>query len=348
MKIGIDISPLSSGHSIRGIGFYLLNLKNALQEYFPDNEYIFFENEVPGNVELVHFPYFDPFIQSLPKTKLKTVITVHDLTPIVFKDEFPVGIKGNLKWKLQKRRLKNASGIITDSFSSKKDIISLTGVSEDFISVVYLAAAEHFKVISKAEREKIRKKFNLPEKFILYVGDVTWNKNLPNLMRAMIESDCDLVIAGKAFANNEYDVQNPWNKSFHEAKILSQGNPRIKALGFVSDDELVGLYNCASASILPSVYEGFGLPVIEAMQSGCPVIATKRGSLEEVADSAAYFVDPGNVDSIRNGIIEVMGNDNLRKALSKKGLMHAKKFSWKKTAEETLNVYEKVINTSNN
>lgn len=345
MKVAIDISPLSSGHSVRGVGFYLLNLKNALVNYFPNNEYYFFnsESEIPADAELVHFPYFDPFFDNFPKTDLKTVITVHDLTPIVFKDHFPSGIKGGIKWQFQKRKIKNAAEIITDSFSSKKDIVKLAGISDDKVNVVYLAAAEHFKPISKAEKEKIKKKFNLSDNFLLYVGDVTWNKNLPKLIRAVIEADCELIIAGKAFASDDYDVNNAWNKSFHEAKVLASSNPKIRALGFVSDDELVGLYNLASSLIMPSLYEGFGLPVLEAMQSGCPVITSKRGSLGEVADSATYFIDPDSVESMREGIVEVFNNGSLRKAMSKKGLTQAKKFSWKKTAEETIKVYEKVI-----
>ncbi len=345
MKIAIDISPLTSGHSVRGTGFYLLNLKSALEKYFPENEYVFFktEDEIPHDAQLVHFPYFDPFFLNYPKTNLPSVITVHDLTPIVFKDQFPAGIKGNIKWQVQKRKLKSTKNIITDSHASKKDIVKFVGLPQNSVEVVYLAAAEHFKPISKSEKEKINKKFNLPNKFLLYVGDVTWNKNLPNLIRAVIESDVNLVIAGKAFINEEYDKANPWNKSFHEAKVLASSSEKIKALGFISDVDLVGLYNCALATIMPSFYEGFGLPVLEAMQSGCPVITSKRGSLEEVAGSAAYFIDPDSTLSIKEGILEVFSNDNLRKAMSKKGIIQAKKFSWKKTAEETLKAYEKVI-----
>lgn len=349
MKIAIDVSPLESEHylqhRVRGTGFYLTNLKESLIKNFPENEYIFFKrgDNLPADVDIVHYPYFEPFFLTLPfKKTYKTVVTVHDLTPLVFKDKFPAGIKGNLKWEAQKRILKKADFIITDSHSSKNDIHKFTGINTDKIQVVYLSAAQHFKKI-KSPNKKILKKYNLPEEFILYVGDVTWNKNLPNLIKAINKTDFSLVIAGSAFANKDYDKSNPWNKDLYEAQTLASSNKNIYPLGFVPDNDLVDLYNLATIFIMPSFYEGFGLPVLEAMQSGCPVITTKEGSISEVADSAAYFVDPYDADSIVKGINEVISDQNLRAALSKKGLEHAKKFTWKKTAEETNKVYERVI-----
>src|SRR5690348_7583614 len=103
MKIAIDVSPLSTGHKIRGVGFYLDHLKKALVEHFPQNEYFFFTrpNEIPQKIDVVHYPYFDPFFLTLPLVrKYKTVVTVHDLTPLIFPKEFPVGLKGLLRWRV--------------------------------------------------------------------------------------------------------------------------------------------------------------------------------------------------------------------------------------------------------
>ncbi len=349
MNIAIDISPLKSGHflqhRVRGTGFYLTNLKEALVENFSKNNYIFFNrgDKLPSNIELIHYPYFEPFFLTLPFTKnMKSVVTVHDLTPLVFPDKFPTGVKGRLKWETQKINLKRMDHIITDSYSSKVDIQKFVKIPPNKIEVVYLAAAKHFKKNDGEIKKKIIKKFNLPEEFLLYVGDATWNKNLPNLIRAINKTDYNLVIVGGAFVNKDFDRSNPWNHDLHEAQVLSSQNQRIEALGFVPDEDLVALYNCATAFIMPSFYEGFGLPVLEAMQSGCPVITTKKGSLQEVADSAAYFVEPDSIDSIKEGIESVMKDKDLRKALSKKGIEQAKKFTWNKTARETQQVYEKV------
>lgn len=349
MHIAIDYSPLTSGHflqhRVRGTGFYLTNLRSSLEKYHPKEDFIFFKRgeKLTEDIELIHYPYFEPYFLTLPrKNKYKTVVTVHDLTPLVFKDQFPSGIKGKFKWELQKKALKRADAIITDSHSSKNDIHKFTGIPADKIHVVYLASSPHFRKLRTKNSEQ-RTKYKLPAKFILYVGDATWNKNLSSLIKAINMIDEHLVIAGSAFVNKDFDRQNPWNKDLHEAQVLSQANKKIIPLGFVPDEDLVKLYNSATAFIMPSFYEGFGLPILEAMASGCPVITTEKGSIPEVADSAAYFVDPGSVESIKDGINEVMKNEDLRKALSEKGLNQAEKFNWKLTAEKTFKVYEQVL-----
>lgn len=348
MKIAIDISPLSSGHflqhRVRGTGFYLTNLKDSLLKNFPEVEFIFSDRneQLPRDIDLLHIPYFEPFFLTLPiKKKYKTIVTVHDLTPLVFKENFPAGVKGKIKWEIQKKSLQKADKVITDSFSSKEDIHKYTGISMNKIDVVYLAAAKHF--IKKTPDKNLIKRFDLPQEFLLYVGDATWNKNLPSLIKAMNNTSHSLVIAGSAFVNKDYDKSNPWNKDLHEAQVLAQSNKNIFPLGFVPDEDLVALYNSASALLMPSLYEGFGLPILEAMQSGCPVITSRKGSIEEIADSAAYFVDPNSIDDIKKGIDEVMSKKELREALSKKGLEQAKKFDWNETAKKTFEVYQKVL-----
>ncbi|MBI3887732.1 glycosyltransferase [Candidatus Microgenomates bacterium] len=147
MKVAIDISPLTTGHKVRGVGFYLQHLKDALITYFPQDAYIFFTRleEIPQDVDLVHYPYFDPFFVTLPLwEKHKRVVTVHDLTPIVFPDHFPAGIKGNLSWQIQKFNLRKSDVIITDSDSSTKDVAKFTGIATSKITTVHLAAGEEF------------------------------------------------------------------------------------------------------------------------------------------------------------------------------------------------------------
>ncbi|HSA83329.1 MAG TPA: glycosyltransferase family 1 protein, partial [Patescibacteria group bacterium] len=187
---------------------------------------------------------------------------------------------------------------------------------------------------------------SLPEKFILYVGDVTWNKNLPRLVQAISQLDISLVMVGKALAEKDFDRANSWNADRVKLEEAIGGNKNILKLGFVSDDDLVVLYNAATAFVFPSLYEGFGLPVLEAMQSGCPVITTKEGSLAEVAGDGAYFVDAYREESIADGIRKVFNDQDLQKKLVEKGLQQAKKFSWKKTAEQTIAVYKKVVTST--
>ena len=350
MKIAIDMSPLQSGHKVRGVGFYLEHLKNALLRYYPENDYVFFERgeKVPKDVDLIHFPYFEPFFLALPiYKKYKTVVTVHDLTPIVFPSAFPRGIKGELKWQMQKFSLKKADAIITDSVSSKKDIQRLVGVKENKISVVYLSAGEGFErfKIDDLRLKKTKEKYNLPDSFLLYVGDVTWNKNLPRLLDAVKKADVPIVMVGKNLVSEDYDKLNPWNHDLNRVWELSRENKKILRLGFVPDEDLVAIYNLAQVFIMPSLYEGFGLPVLEAMACGCPVITSKEGSLGEVAKNSAYFVDAYNAEDIEKGIREVFSNNQLKNELREKGFENVRKFSWKKTAENTLSVYRQVLSS---
>jgi glycosyltransferase involved in cell wall biosynthesis len=345
MKIAIDVSPLQSGHKIRGVGFYLEYLKQSLLENFPQHTYIFFtnNNELEKDIDIVHYPYFDPFFLTLPSSfKYKTVITVHDLTPLVFPQHFPAGIKGKLKWHLQKSRLKKADAIIADSNASKKDIMNIVGIAQDKVSIAYLAAGKDF-VRLKDQAKNVLEKYTLPEKFVLYVGDITWNKNVPNLVKAMKIANLPLVMVGKSLIAKDFDRANPWNKDLVEVQSLVENEKNIFMLGFVPTEDLVALYNVATVFVFSSVYEGFGLPVLEAMQSGCPVITTQGGSLKEVAGEAAAFVNGNDREDIAKKVKNVFESTALQKTLREKGLQQAKKFTWKQTAEATVKVYEKVL-----
>lgn len=351
MKIAIDITPLEKErvlwHRVRGTGFYIENLKKALECYFTENQYNFFTRgeKLPKDLDLVHYPYFEPFFLTLPIRKpAKAVITIHDLIPLVFREHFPVGIKGRLKWEIQRFSLKSVDAIITDSESSKKDIIRLTGVKNTKIHVVFLAPASEFRQINDTLLlRSIREKYNLPDKFALYVGDVTWNKNLPRLIEAIKSVDIPLVMVGKALISEDFDKSNPWNSDLVKVQEIVKDSSQIIRLGFIPTGDLVAIYNLATVFVMPSLYEGFGLPVLEAMACGVPIVVAKTSSLPEIAGQAALWVDPYNTESITDGIKEVLKNKAIRDELIKKGFSQVKKFSWQKTMEKTVMVYENVF-----
>lgn len=355
MKIAIDVSPLQSGHKVRGVGFYLSYLKKALLEYYPENNYQFFTQgeKIGSSVDIVHYPYFDPFFPTLPfQKKHKTVVTVHDLTPIVFREHFPAGIKGNLRWQLQRFNLRKVDGILTDSEASRLDIVKIVGVPKEKVEVAYLAASEDFKFLDlrssgalpqRTKIQELRSKYKLPEEFVLYVGDVTWNKNVPRLLQAMQEIDVPLVMVGKSLAATDFDKTNKWNSDLIEVQRLAAQNKNISLLGFVPTEDLVDLYNLATLFVFPSVYEGFGLPIVEAMQSGCPVIISREGCMPEVGGEAVEYFDGYNTNSLLAAIQRVWQSKKLQKELSEKGLEQAKKFSWEKTAKKTVETYKKVL-----
>lgn len=350
MNIAFDITPISddnSLHAVRGAGFYIRHLKDALKSLKTSDTFHFFlRGENIQNADIIHYPYFEPFFLTLPiRKKIKTVVTVHDLTPLVFPKLFPVGIKGKLKWNIQKMALKKADAVIADSQSSKRDIAQITEIPESKVHVIYLAADSKFQIIKNRESKKreLKKKYNLPEKFVLYVGDVTPNKNLPRLVSAIKKTAIPLVLVGKALTNKNFNQGNPWNQDLAIVQNEIKNSSQFRVLGYVNDEDLIKIYNLASLFVFPSLYEGFGLPVLEAMQSGCPVITSRKGSLAEVAGSAAEFIDPYDENSIVEGIAKVFEDKKLQETLISKGLAQAKKFSWEKTAQKTIEVYKTVL-----
>ena len=344
MNIAIDISPLSSGHRVRGVGFYVKTIKDNIEKIDKKNSYTFFESgNIPRNADLVHFPYFDPFFITLPiiNTK-KFIVTVHDLTPLVFPGHFPAGMKGRARWFLQRQLLKRARLVISDSDCSRRDVIKILGIPEDRVKTVYLAADPMFRKLTDGLwKPDILKKYSLPNNFLLYVGDATWNKNLPRLIAAVKKTSHKLVLIGKVWSKESSDLSsNPWNEDLRAVLNEIQGKEQFIKLGFVPGDDLVKIYNLATAAILPSIYEGFGLPVLEALASGCPVITSRGGSIPEVAGQAVSYIDATSIDNIRDGISRVMNNRVLRENLSKKGLMQSKKFTVEELVKNLVKVYE--------
>lgn len=348
MRIALDVSPIdpsgNSAHKVRGVGKYIKLLTENLEKYDKSNSYIFTATpqNTEKNVDLIHYPYFDPFFINIPSKKNKvTVVTVHDFIPLVHKKHFPVGLKGEVKWRINKFRLKKMDGIITDSQASKEDINKIINIPKSRIYPVYLSVDEVFEKImmDQSEINNIQKKYNLPEKFFLYVGDVTWNKNLPRLIAAIDDCKIPLVMVGKALVESNYDTRNPWNKDRIFVTQQTRDNPLFLRLGFVPTPDLVKIYNLALALVMPSLDEGFGLPVLEAMKSGCPVIISRNGSLPEVASDAAEYIVAEDKNDIIRGLKKVDESFEYRKSLGDKGLKQAENFNLKKMIDNTVAVY---------
>lgn len=344
MKVAIDVSPLKTGHKFRGIGIYTENLIEGLKEIKnQDFDFTLIENsQIPFDCDLIHYPYFDFFFLTLPLKKEKpTVVTIHDTIPLVFPEHYPAGLKGKLKLQIQKFSLKNVRGVITDSENSKNDILKYLNYPKEKIYVIPLAPGKEFKKINdKNLLVKTKKKYELPDDFVLYVGDVNYNKNIFGLIKAFkqIEHKTKLVLVGKAFQNEDLKETQ---RIVQLVKSLKLENDIIR-LGWIPQEDLVGIYNLATVYCQPSFYEGFGLPVLEAMACGCPVVAADNSSLKEVCGQAAIMVQADNINSIAEGIKKVIGDKAIRDTLRKNGLEWVKNFSWKKTAQKTYEVYKKV------
>ena len=350
-KIAIDISPTQDGNAIRGVGYYTSNLVSALQKEIKINpiyknyqiDLITNTNDLlSNNYDLIHYPYFDPFKLTLPKkTKIPTIVTVHDLIPLQFREHFPVGIKGEIKWLIQKHHLLQVNKILTVSNYSKNIINEITRYKLNNIFVTHLAADSKFKVSSDSKKLKgVQKKYNLPSKFILFVGDINWNKNIPTLIKACLNLNYPLVIVGSAATKK--DVPNhPWTQDL--LWLQSQKSSNLIFTGFVPDEDLPFIYNLTTAYCQPSFAEGFGLPLIQAMQSGCPVVYSQESCLDEIMDSNGLKFNPHSQKDLEKVLKEFWNNENIRQKYIKLGLTRAKDFSWQRTAIQTLALYNLIL-----
>jgi glycosyltransferase involved in cell wall biosynthesis len=339
MRVALDQSPLTI-HKGRGIGYYTQRLTEALK-----TKIIKFTGTVIPKADLIHYPGFTLFTKPPKKTSLPFIVTVHDLIPLDYPQHFPPGLRGRLIWYLQKKWLKLAKTIITDSKASKKSIIKHTGIDARKINVIYLAADKVFTTLNNQTKLKaIQKRYQLPEKFVLYVGDLNWNKNILSLTKACLDLDYPLVVVGKQTFNNDYDRSHPENQDLRTFQSQAQTNPtKILRIGFVPTRDLVAIYNLATIYAQPSIAEGFGLPILEAFACGCPVITSKFTSTAEIAGSAALLIDPKKDIELNESLTKLWTKPALRRRLSTLGLKQAKLFTWAKTAQQTYEVFKKAL-----
>jgi len=283
---------------------------------------------------IVHIPYGAPYY--LKKNRI--VLTVHDLAPLVFSTQQSgrAGVYDRYYLKLLVPALKNADCIIVDSEYTKKEIVRILGCPADKIIVVYLAAGEHFKCSDPEEaRELVRTKYGLQKEYILYIGDASFRKNLPGLVDAYaglprnLRDKYDLVLCGTA------------KKSQTLRDRAARLEPdRIRFPGFIGIGDMPAVYSAASLFVFPTIYEGFGLPPLEAMSCGTPVVSSIYSSVPEVVGDAGLLIDTKSADALKDAITRVLTDETLHGELIEKGLERAKTFSWKKTARETLDVYK--------
>jgi len=305
IKVAIDTGPLTSGHSVRGIGVHTKFLVEYLEKIKElEVETVDFKTADLSKYDIAHYPSFNPFFVNLPfKKKTKTVVTIHDLIYLIYPKHYPPGVKGEMKFILNKFLIRNADAIITISETSKKDIVRFLGVDPEKVFIIYLAPNPIFKKIKdKSVLSKVAKKYGLPTDFVLYVGDVNYNKNIPGLIKACEIAHLPLVIVGKhALGIEEKDLSHPELSHLREVVKNIRDDGKVMRLGFVPDEDLVAIYNLATVYCQPSFYEGFGLPILEAFS----------------------FKDRES-----------------QKKYSLKGKEIVSRFSWNKTAEETFSVYK--------
>lgn len=261
-----------------------------------------------------------------------TVISIMDVSyfhyPELFNKKDLYKLKNWTQYSANKARK-----IITISNSSKNDIIKYYQIPEEKIVVVYPGIKE----IEVSKMNKIPAKYKIQGDFILYIGTLQPRKNLTRLIEAISiikNKKITLVIIGKKGWQYEEILAAPDTYGVKD---------RVEFLDFVPDEDLPSFYQNALCYVLPSLYEGFGLPILEAMQYGCPVLTSNVSSLPEAGGDAALYFDPMNVDDIAHKIDKVEEDNKLREEMKRKGLAHVKKFSWEKSAEHVLAILEKEV-----
>ncbi|HVO68614.1 MAG TPA: glycosyltransferase family 1 protein [Aggregatilineaceae bacterium] len=348
MRIGFDTTALAVSKS--GVGVYTENLLSHLpQVCSPEDRIVpLTHHRVPHRrvnktlwmqallpYSLRHDPvdvcHFTNNVAPL-WTPCPTVLTIHDMTLWLYPQH-------HYRKRLLAMRpfipiaARRARAIIAVSESAKNDIVRILGVPADKVHVVYSAPSDQFRRLPLESANAVRCQYNLPERFILYVGTIEPRKNLVRLLEALASLSPRppaLVIVGP----------RGWKDDEVFAAVEQLGLQRsVRYLGYVPLSDLIALYNLASVFAFPSLYEGCGLPVLEAMACGTPIVTSRRGGLAEMAGDAAEFVVPTSVSSIADGLHRVLRDPDRQTELRERGYVQAGQFSWRTTALQTRRVY---------
>lgn len=370
MRIGID--TLAAHRKKTGIGTYISSLVNSLLKVDRENRYTLFvsrENAIifPGDgpncqkvfgpqiinntnlrvlwehtvlpfkvrqsqVDLLHGPTFvTPFLSNVP-----SVVTIHDMTWFTHPDEH-VPLKRGYYQSLIPVAARRAERVIAITESTRKDILRILDVPEEKVVTVHYGVDDIFQPVrDQANLAEIRQRYGIEKEFVLFVGMLEPRKNLVRIVEAFGELKKSgfegwLVMAGP----------QGWGYEETAAKVRQLGlEEYVLFIGPVPHEELPALFSAADLLVYPSLYEGFGLPPLEAMACGTPVIASNISSLPEVTGDAGLLVDPLDVSELAEAMRRVLTDGELRQRMRAKGLERAKRFTWEETARRTLRVYE--------
>jgi len=290
-------------------------------------------------VDLAHVPYFaSPLFPATP-----TVVTIHDLIPMLL-PAYRGSIGVRLYTHLVAAAARKADMVLTDSQASRRDIVRLLGIPAAQVRAIYLAVDDIYRpVLDRHRLAMVRRKYGLPENYLLYLGGFDQRKNVPTLLKAFAQlitlhaSRVHLVIAGRLPERGSDFFPDP-RPIVQELGI----EERVVFTGWVPEEDKPALYSGARAFVFPSLYEGFGLPPLEALACGTPVVASNRGSLPEIVGEGGLLLAPDDIEGLVEAMERLLNDEALWEDLRRKGLAHAARFSWERTAREVLAVYEEI------
>ena len=371
MRVGLDGYPLSE--PLTGVGHYTLELSRALAQKFPSCQFelvspkpfagtVVEDNQLPnltfvtaksssirGHWWSIGLPLyakkagFDLFHGTNFELPLwnnrRSVLTIHDLSTLLYPElhRQPLVRRARVRLPLA---AKMARAIITPTAAVKREVCDRLKIKPEKIAPIHEAPRSFFRPVTAGESFAVRERLGIKDEFLLFVGTLEPRKNLLTLLKALAQIARDtllrpqLVIAGG----------EGWLMSETEGFVNSSGvAEQLLFTGYLQDAELRALYSSCRAFIYPSIYEGFGLPPLEAMACGAPVIASKIGALQEVLGDAAVLIDPLDARSLAQAIIESWGSEHRRAELKQAGTKRAAKFTWDETARLTYEIYERII-----
>jgi glycosyltransferase involved in cell wall biosynthesis len=291
--------------------------------------------------DLLHYPYF----AAPASTPLPLVVTIHDLIPLVLPQYRGSGTV-RAYMQLQAATARRAALILTDSNASRHDVVRVLGIPRQRVRVIHLAVDSHWRPVGEDAAAAVRAKHRLPERFILYMGGLDVRKNVERLILAYARARAShgvsepLAITGNP--DRRGTIFPPLRPLVEQLGIERQ----VRFLGYVADEDQPALYSACTLAVYPSRYEGFGLPVLEAMACGAPVVCSNASSIPEVAGDAALTFDPDDELAFAEALARGLQDDPLRDELTEKGLARAASFTWEKTAAATLQAYRDVLTPS--
>ena len=369
MRIAFDGTTLRPGRT--GVGYYTEHLLHHLAAQAPDDEFVVVSNRpvdttraLPSSVQIASSSWRVPrmvWMQALAPRMLRrrqvdlvhftngmvpvaspvpTVVTIHDMSLTLYPRYHPPR-RVLLNRPLVDLAARRADAIITVSQSAKRDIVRLYGLSPERVHVVHEAAAPSFRPVhDSAERERVRRRYGLADRFILYVGTIEPRKNLPNLIEGFARRRKTGDLPHQLVCAGPYG----WLSRDIEDRIERlQVEDAVRFTGYVPFDDLPALYSLAEMFVFPSLYEGFGLPVIEAMACGTPVITGHVAALSEIAGAAVEHVDRLDAESLGEAMASLARSRERRENFSALGLRRAHSISWERAARETLDVYRQTV-----
>lgn len=371
MDFGLDGIPLSQ--PLTGVGHYTLELAKALAGIAPGDRFelvsplpSLVRADGPSNLRVTHarvgslsrrfwwqvglaryikqsrFRVFHGTNYSVPLLKAcPTVVTIHDLSLLLWPETHDKHLAHRARWRLP-LMARRADAIIVPSQSIKTEVCEQLEIDDSVITVIPEAPRSSFRQVPIEETVAVRRRLNIGDDFILFVGTIEPRKNLLTLVRAFEEvlrnsvSPTQLVLVGN---------EGWMTGDLHGFLKTAAFSERVRFAGYLADADLRALYSSCRVFVYPSLYEGFGLPLLEAMACGAPVITSNISAIRETVEDVALLVSPTDVQELARSLVQLLDNPTEREQRSTAGKQHASKFSWKKTAEATLDVYRQVSQT---